>query len=129
MGGFGVNNDVVVLPSAERTAAETPSEWTNQGANGIVVIVDVSAAGGAAPSITPAVEVQDPASGEWLDILGATALTATGTAYYVIYPSASGTEGAVTKSVSQPLPRDFRINVTHDNTDAITYSVGAFLLV
>jgi hypothetical protein len=59
-----------------------------------------------------------------------TALTATGTASYLIYPGLSQTEeGGFTLVSNAPLPKTWRVVVTAGNANACTYSVGAVELI
>lgn len=127
-----LNHEITVLASAARTATVNSSDMINYGPNanvrGVLVIVDVTAAADT-PEITPIIQVKDPVSEKYINLLSASsALTGTGTAAYLVYPGAGSTSAGITQVASFPLGSTWRVRVTHADTDSITYSVGAFLL-
>lgn len=116
--------DVVVSPSASRTApALTPVQFQSQDAVGVIVVVDVTVAG--TGSITPSIEGYDPASGKWYPILTGAAIVTAITTVLAVYP---GAVAVANLRAELRLPRIWRVNIVHNNGNAITYSVGASLL-
>lgn len=106
--------------SAARTATVSSSDITNLGGKGVVVILDVTASADS-PSITLKVEGKDPVSAKYYDILESAAVTGTSTNVYRVYP---GLTAAANLTVSDVIPKTFRITMTHSDADSITYSVG-----
>jgi hypothetical protein len=109
-----------IFPLLARTATITSDAFTNNGARGLHVVVDVTAAADT-PSIVPTIQAFDVASGKWYDLLVGTAITGVSTNVFRLYPGITAAAGA---SVSDALPIVFRVKVTHADTDSITYSVG-----
>lgn len=119
------NIEAVALASAARTATTASADFVNYNAKGVRVRINVTAVG-AAPSITVAIQEKDSISGNYIDRLVSVAITTTGQkASLTLYP---GVTASPNVAVSEPLPRTFRINVTHANADSITYSVDHALI-
>jgi hypothetical protein len=116
--------ELSVLASAARTADQTQADQTNQGARGILVFLDVTD-NASSGSITLEIDGKDPASGKYYALLTGTAVTSTGTVVYRVFPGAAVSANA---SANDALPRTWRVKVTTNNANAITYSVGAVLL-
>lgn len=100
-----------VIASGAINATGNSADMTNENARGALVIVDISAVSGTSPTLTVKLQAKDPISGHYADIPGATttALNATGTTLLVVYPGAAVTANS---SVSQPLPRTWRVAYT-----------------
>ncbi len=79
---------------------------------------------GAAPSVVPSIEAQDPLSAIWYSLLTGVAITAIGTTILKIYPGLTPVANAV---ASDFIPPVWRFSMTHGNSDSITYSVAANL--
>lgn len=111
----------ILLASGARTTAQTTADQ-HSFADGIIVIVDVTvkAAGG---SLTPSIQGKDPVSGNYYDILTATAISATGTYTYYVGPG-TGTNTALTKCATVGLPDPWRVSMAVGNGDSWTYSIG-----
>lgn len=110
------------LASAARTATTNSADLVNYNGRGVVVVLDVTAFA-ATPTITLTVEGKDPVSGGYYTILSGAAINVAGTSrnVYVVYPGVTETANV---DASHPLPRTFRITVTHGDADSVTYSVG-----
>lgn len=119
------NVDVTLLASASRTTTQTSADITtyNDGALAVYLDVTVNAAG----SITLSIDEKDPASGKYVNLLTGLAIAATtGTTVYRIDPRTP----AVANSIAQiAMPRVFRIVVTANLANAVTYSVGYTLKI
>lgn len=111
-----------ILPSASRTTTVTGTAQ-KQYNPGILVIVDITSAG--TGSITVSIEGYDPTSTKWYTILASTALVSNATTVLGAYPGAGFTANS---RYDISLPLTWRVTVTHNNANAITYSVGAELL-
>ena len=118
------NAEGTALASAARTATVSSDDITNLGNRGVVVILDVTASA-ATPSITLKVQGKDPVSEKYYDILESAAVTGTSTNVYRVYP---GLTAAANLTVSDVIPKTFRITMTHADADSITYSVGYSLV-
>ena len=72
-------------------------------------------------------QVLDPVSGTWIDLAGAAfpAQTGTGAAMLTIYPGIAETANV---SVSDVLPRNWRVVATMSGTTSMTFSIGACYL-
>lgn len=120
------NIDVSLLASAARTTTQTGADTTNYNGVGILITVDVTSAG--TGSITPKIQGKD-ANGIYFDIwTAAAAITANGTKTYAIHPG-SATAGNLTEAIQQFVPRTFRIVITANNANSVTYSAAYSLVV
>ncbi len=115
--------EVVVFASASQTAGQTQADQTNLGGRGLDVVLNVTSAG--TGSITLEIDGKDPASGTYFALLVGAAVTTVGTTVYRVYPGLTAVANATASDV---LPRTWRIKVTANNANAMTYSVGAVVL-
>lgn len=120
----GNTADVMLATSARNNNTLSPTT-INYNARGGHFIINVSQMSGA-PSITPKIMALDSASSAWYPLLIATPITAIGVTVLKIYPGITPTPNL---SASDILPRSFRVELEHLNTDSITYSVGMFLVL
>jgi hypothetical protein len=56
-------------------------------------------------------------------------VTGVSTNTYLFYPSSGAASDDITEVQNMPLPRTWRVNVTHADADSITYSVGGSYLL
>jgi hypothetical protein len=119
------NMDLTILASAARTATNQSSDITNYNGRGMHLVIDVTAAS-ATPSVVFTIQGKDALSGKYYTILASSAITGTGTTVLKVHP---GITAAANASVSDLLPRTWRIDATHADSDSITYSVGASVIV
>ncbi|MBW3622702.1 MAG: hypothetical protein KY468_04755 [Armatimonadetes bacterium] len=109
------------LASAARTASTASSDLANASARGVLLFLDVTAAG-ATGGLTLRAQYKDPVSGRYVDINAApAAVTTASTTAYVIYP---GSTAGGTQATSAPLSKTWRINVAHGDASSYTYSVS-----
>lgn len=113
-----------LLASAARTAAVATDAQLNKGHRGCHIIIDVTL-DGAAASVTPTIQGQDPASGKWYTVLAGSAIAAVGTTVLKVYP---GIGAVANGAASDVLPPVWRLSVAVADSDALTYSVGVNLL-
>jgi hypothetical protein len=126
---FRGNVEATLLASAARTATTTSGDQTNYNHRGLILVVDVTARA-AATTLTPLLQVKDPVSGTY-DLMWQAAAaidSADATITYYLYPGA-GTSADFTEEADLALPRTWRLYMTHSDTDSITYSVGAALIL
>jgi hypothetical protein len=113
------------LTSIARTATPTVSDVTTYNANGITVVINVTAIT-ASPSVVFTIDGKDALSGVYYNLLTSAAIVGTGT---TVLRVALGATVAANLVVSLPLPRVIRILPTHGDADSITYTVGYVLHV
>jgi hypothetical protein len=127
----GNQDNIALINSVATTTTQTSADQTNYNARGLYVIVDVTA--GSTLSLTPEIDLKDPVSGKYRKILLAgSALTGVTTATYLVYPGANTTVPVgsdITLISSVPLPRTWRVVVTHGNGNAATYKVAVCYIV
>lgn len=120
------NTEGTLLVSAARTATENSADQVNYNARGVRVRINVTSIT-ATPSITVAIEEKDSISGNYIAILTSAAITTTGQkTTLVVYP---GIAASANVKADDPLPRVWRVAVTHGDTDSITYSVDFALIM
>lgn len=119
------NATSVVLASTARTSDTNSDSQKNDRHKGGHFVIDVSSIT-SAPDITPRVQGFDPVADEWYDILVGSSITTTGTTVLKVYP---GIEPSANGAANDILPQRWRVRVVHANTDSITYSVAATLVV
>ena len=118
---------VVQAKGTTRTATWTSPTYQSKTEAGILVVLDVTSASGTG-GLTLRINAQDSAGSVSVPLNSApTAVTATGTTSYALYPFGA-ISGALTQSTSGYLPREFSISVTHGDSSSYTYSVGYCLL-
>jgi hypothetical protein len=123
------NTALKILASAARTATTVSQDLDNRFARGVLVTLDVTAVD-ATPSITLSIEAKDEVSGKYETLLTATAaVTGVGTHSYLFYPGAGAAASDIVQVAGFPLPKTWRVRVTHADADSITYSVGANLMI
>lgn len=111
------------LTSASRTTTQTQADQTNAVFKGVCVILDVTIIG--TGNITLEIDAKDPTSGKYYVLLTGAAVSSNTTNTYTVYPSIVNTANV---SASNVLPKTWRIKVTANNANAVTYSVGYNLL-
>jgi hypothetical protein len=117
------NSEGTLLASAARTATTAFANQVNYNAQGVKIIVRVSAIG--TGNLTPALRGIDPVSGVEYNLLGTvTAITAAGTYVYEVMPGASGTTSEIPLKSSSGLPRTWGGRITSSDGSSWTYSVG-----
>lgn len=122
------SSDIVLLSSAARTATTTTSPQQNLKARGVLLVLNVTIASGAG-GLTLRIQYKDPVSGNWGNLNSApTTITAAAQLLYVLYPGVTATNGNAQQVVSFPLPRDWRVSITHGDGSSYTYSLAAVLL-
>lgn len=119
------NHNATVLASAARTADTQSSDQVNYNARGAHIIISVTAAAGT-PSIVYTVQGKDSISGSYYTILASAAIVGIGTTVLKVYP---GITAAANASVSDILPRTWRIDYNESTGDSVTSSVSVSYVV
>lgn len=119
------NIEQTILTSAARTANTTSSDFTNYNGVGLHLIIDVTSITDT-PSIVPTIQGKDPVSNNYYDVLVGAAITSTGTNVLKVAPGIVASPNAAARDF---LPRTWHVSIAHDDTDSITYSVGAVIFM
>jgi len=123
------NTEGTLLASAARTASISSADQTNHNASGVLITLNVTAVSGSA-GVVLRISGKDPVSGSYHNLNAAIAsITTVGLRTYYIYPGIAALNNGATQPVNAILPRTWRVTVTHDNADSITYSVGFALIL
>ena len=122
--------EITLLASAERTSSTVTPTQTNYNARGVMLVLDVSAITDT-PSIQAVVQVIDTLSGDYEAILRGGNVTTVSLNSYVVYPGGISTAGGgdVVMVAILPLPRKWRVTVSHSDADPITYSLSAHYIL
>ncbi len=120
---------LTALASAARTTAASPhnsDSLESKGRRGCTVHVDVTLDPDIV-SIVAKLQALDQGTGVWADIPGAVtaAIAATGHSDFTVYPGIGETANV---SVSDIMPAQFRVVVTHTGGTTMTYSVVVEML-
>lgn len=116
-------SDITLIASAAFTTTQTTADQTNTMARGVRVVLDVTVVG--TGSVTLEIDVKDGASGKYVAQLTGAAVITNSTNTYVVYPGLTPSANAI---VSDVLPHTWRVKVTANNANSVSYSVGASLL-
>lgn len=117
------NQSGTLLASAARTATTSSADQVNYNNRSLYVFFSITAVPGI-ESVTLTVAVKDPIAGTYETILSGAAETATGTKCYLVSPGIGVAAGGVDVVSGYPVPRDYRITVTHSASGSFSYSVG-----
>lgn len=115
------NHEIILLSSATRSASVNSDDQVNDGYRGVVLFLSVTAES-ATGTLDVKVQVKDFLSGSYIDLAGAAFAQATSvsTAMLTIFPGVAETNNV---SVSDVLPRGWRIVATQGGSGTLTYSV------
>lgn len=111
--------ETALLPSAARTTTQTFDDLLAFNAKALEVILDLTAFTTAA-SLTVTIDLKDPNSGKYINILTGAAIVANGTQRLRISPHLAAVANQV---ANDHVPATFRITVTHGNANSHTYSL------
>jgi len=117
-----VNREITVFSSTPRTATENSADLSNPYARGVVLVIDVTAT----PSVVFTVKGKSALGSDYYTILTSAAITATGQTVLRICP---GLTASANVTASDVLPATWRVEAAHGDTDSITYSVSANLIM
>ena len=122
------NQDVTVLASAARTATTSSADQTNYSARGILLHFDISAVP-TVDTVTLTITAKSPIDGVYETLLTGSAEVAVAKRAYLVYPGAGVAANGIDVVNGFPLPRIWRVTVTHSAAGSFTYSVGAQYIV
>jgi hypothetical protein len=119
------NSNVSVFALAARTATVSSADITNYFGRACHVYIKVTDSA-LTPSVVFTIEGKDEVSGDYYTILAAAAMTGAAVKILRVVP---GLTAAANLIASDVLPRTWRVTATHADTDSITYSVGASVIL
>jgi hypothetical protein len=100
--------------------------------NAIMIVFDVTFVGGTAPTLQLIFEAYDPVSNKFIawGTAGFTALSATGTAVYIIALSSGMTvAGGITTAINLPVPPIWRVRTVAGGTiGTVSFTAAAFII-
>ena len=114
-----VNESVVLIPSASRTATNASAAQDNLRSRGVIATINVTTIG--TGSVTLSIQRWDAALAAWVDMLATAAIITATSGTLTLYPGLTAAANSVASAV---LPRGWRVAVTHNNANACTYVVG-----
>lgn len=115
-----------LFSSTARTATASSASQKNPDHLGVHVTIKSTAAT-STPSVVPTIEGYDETTGAWYTLLTGAAITDGSTTVTLkVYPGITAVNNV---AVSDHLPPLWRLTMTHADTDSITYSAGANLLL
>lgn len=115
------------IATGSYTSTQNSSDITNTFASGVMLTLDVDAIADS-PQITLSVAAKGP-NGNYEKLLDAdTGVTGAGVHSYQIYPANLTAVDDVVEVSDLALPRNWRVTVSHMDTDAITYTVSYMYL-
>lgn len=118
------NTEGTAIASAARTATNNSADIINYNGRALIAVLNVTVAG--TGSVTLSIQGKDPVSAAYYTILAGAAVTTVSTNVYVV---GLGITETANVDVAFPLPRTFRVLITHNNANSITYSVGYTICV
>lgn len=121
-GGATSDSSEVVLASESRDTTQTLGDQSSNGAGAAHLIINVTNAG--TGSITPKLQGKD-ANGVYYDILVGAAITSNGINVIKVGRGMTPSPNAV---ATDQLPRTFRVVITANNANPMTYTVGLELM-
>jgi hypothetical protein len=118
------NTEGTLLASAARTATASSPDQPNHNATSVIVYFNVTVASGTG-GVQPIIQYKDPVSGNYVNALVGPSRTTPGMVMLRIAPGLV----AGTNAENLPIPRTWRLQVTHADGSSYTYSVGYVLIV
>ena len=130
MSAFDANNELVeVFEVGARTDTTSTIDYENfiwKGLTILMLVSEVSGTGG----LQPRMEVKDPDGGYTFLNVPPPAITTIGNYLYTLYPGAGTGGGAnLVQAISLPLPKFFRVTITHLDNSSYTYAMCILLQV
>ena len=124
VGIFRDNVEVTLLASAVRAATTSSADQINYNAKGVYIFFNITAVPGV-DTVTLTITAKDPVAGTDEVLLTGAAEAAIASRCYLLYPGAGAAANGVDVVNAFPLPRTWRVTVTHSAATNFTYSVGA----
>lgn len=120
---------ILVFGSATRTSTATSSDLTNYNHRGIYILLNVTSASGTG-GLQIRVMAKNSNSVVYTQINTLpTAITAAGSYVVQVYPSIDNVNSNITQTISQTIPRTFRLDVVHGDASNYTYSLSVDFIV
>ena len=117
---LGNADAAALITAAGTTTTQTSADQTNSSGRGVIVVLNMSVIG--IGSVTLAIQGKDAASGQYYPLLTGAAVVANSVNVYNVYP---GLVAAANAAANSQLPHTWRVVVTANNANPVTYTVGA----
>lgn len=117
-----------LLASAVRAATVNSSDQVNYNARGLFIFFSVTVVPGV-QTVTLTVTSKDSIAGTYEVLLTGGAEVGVCTRCYLLYPGAGAAANGIDVANAFPVPRTWRVTVTHSGAGNFTYSVGAALIL
>lgn len=117
------HHDFAALTATAVTTDQTSADFFAITGKGVKVVIVVTSAG--TGSVTPHIQAKDAGSNTYYDLLVGTAITSNGTTVLTIYP---GLTPVANVTASDVLPHTWRVQMKVNNSNTMTYTVGASIL-
>jgi hypothetical protein len=119
------NREIIVFASAARTASANSADLLNPYGRGVVVTIDATASS-ATPSVVFTIKGKSTLGSDYYTILTSAAITGAGTTVLRVYP---GLTAGANVTVSDVMPAVWRVEAVAGDSDSLTYSVSANLIL
>ena len=119
--GYGGVAEYEYLASAARTATPTVDDIVVPYGKALTVVIDITA-GAATPAVTPAIVGVTDTDIVYTVLTGAQIVSTS--AAVVVMRVGAGITDVSNLGSSIPLPKKFRVSMTHADSDSLTYSVN-----
>ncbi len=116
------NHILTLLPSAVRAVTTASANQVNYNGRGVLIFFDITVVPGAT-TVTLTIDTYDSIGGTWKLLLTGAAEVGVVDRCYLLYPGAGVAANGIDVVNAFPLPRTWRINVTHSGAGNFTYSV------
>jgi len=116
-----------IADTAVRAASQSFELWNLQ-YRGVLIAWNITTAPGV-QTVQLFVDALNPATAQYFAIAQGGALTTIGQRTYMVYPGAIDTNTELTAVTQLPLPRRWRIRITHSGTGDWVYSLGIQYLI
>lgn len=126
---MAVSNQFVLLPSASRTVSTLTKEINSKTTIGVVIILDITVAGGAGHGLTIEVQSQLPATGEFISATISPTFSGVGTDFITVMRSIAESAGGNNQRFNRVLGDVIRVNMVASNAEAIVYSLAIVQLI
>ncbi len=125
------NAEGIAFASGARTASQNSADIVNDYGKKLYVYVDVTAQPGGGETLGVALQMRDPVTGDYVNLINAQTLFTAAIGKRVLVcseGSVDGDYGGAVGALAVLLPRTFRISTVHSGSGSWTYSVGYQLI-
>ncbi len=117
------NTQVELIADGTYSATQASADQVNYNARGIAIVFDITAVPGT-DTVTIRLQMKDAVSGKYITLAEDSAQAGMATRLLIVYPGIGSASGAINVAASFPLPRTWRVQVSHSAASNFDYSVG-----